>query len=526
MAQNLTQSLFQDLGISEAADAQLLQKFTQQQQAQQGGAPETSAQRLGRAAGTGLGGLAAGLGSFFGKDKHLSFAEKVRKTQKEAADRKLAQAKGISFEELRKEKVLRQKIDNIEIERTGDPFKDQDAMLKEVIRLAAEDDNQDLVTKAQAKRLKLRKENLELRTAEAGAKTAEAEASEAERIEEQNDSVGRPMILQGDDINKPHSVGMLNDDGSWNVVRPDGSVVQQVDGGRITFVDPVDKAKQRTRLFETFDAQMKNALQVNGLTGGGLRKIRDTVIDMGTQAGIINDLTTGLLNMYDPDLAFDLSAKTLIGVDKLATFAGNVSEVFSRQGDQQQKNWEITWMGKKISQSEQVRKATNTDILDDFLGEQGVDLTTILPPHIKADSREAQLFAANIMQLAFLDARLQEPSNRGLSDNDIKAALLRIGVDTADPTVFARRQKQIIARLNGRIDNLGLEYSATSQIAKDGPGGIREFVYQPALIKTVRTKLSEADDKLTSFLSGGSPAQLSGMSIAELDKAIEEAQKK
>lgn len=518
MAEN--QSLFDELGIGRLNEDTLFQSV---QEREREAAKNPSQAQLGQGAGEGLAQLIGGVRSLFGKNKDQTFAEGMEAGRLRRQDGILQSATGIPRSELERRRRLRKKINALKSPSTGDAFKDTDSILQEIIKLASQEGDQDLVIKTQAKRLALKKEHLELRTAEAGAKQAEAEADESERLEDESDSVGRPVILQGDDINKAHSVATLNDDGTWTVVRPDGSVEEKVDGGRITFVDPSIRESRRLRQFETFDAQMKNALAVNSMSAGRLQKTRDSVKDMGQQAGIITDMTNSLLNMYDPDLAFDLSGKTLVGVDKLATFAGNVSEVFARRGDRTNKNWDITWQGKAVTAAMQAKLGTDVSILDAYAAENGISLTEILPPHIKADSREAQLFMANVMQMAYLDARLQEPSNRGLSDNDIKAALTRLGVNTADPTVFARRQQQIIQRLRGRIENLGVEFSGTSQIDKDQ---IRKFVYQPDLTNGVLGKLDEASGRLETFLSGGGQQTLSQMSNEDLDRAIEAAKAK
>jgi hypothetical protein len=217
----------------------------------------------------------------------------------------------------------------------------------------------------------------------------------------------------------------------------------------------------------------------------------------------------------------DLSAKALIGADRLSTLAGNASELLTRANEKKHKSWTITWGGKKVTESMQAKLATDNSILSSYLAEQGLDLTQILPPHIKADSREAQLFQSNVMQMAYLDARLQEPSNRGLSDTDIKNALTRIGINTADPIVFARRQQQILRRLSGKLDNLGVEFAPTSQVSKQT---IQEFVYQPESVGRIRSSLARAGARIDLLLSGGGVQNLADLSPEDLDKAIAEAE--
>lgn len=62
-----------------------------------------------------------------------------------------------------------------------------------------------------------------------------------------------------------------------------------------------------------------------------------------------------------------------------------------------------------------------------------------LPAGVEETSAAAQQHRANVMEMAYMAARLAEPSNRGLSDNDIKNALTRIAGDTSNPQVMMRR---------------------------------------------------------------------------------------
>jgi hypothetical protein len=267
---------------------------------------------------------------------------------------------------------------------------------------------------------------------------------------------------------------------------------------------------------------MKNALTMNGLTGSVLTKTRGHVKDMGEQAGIIADMTDSMLNMYDPDLALDISAKALIGAQRLAILAENTSEVLTRANEKTHDSWIPSWNGKKVNEQSLAKLATSSDVLTSYLAEQGLELANILPEHINADSREAQLFQSNVMQMAYLDARLQEPSNRGLSDTDIKNALTRIGINTADPVVFARRQKQILQRLAGKIKNLGTEFGGTSQVPK---AKIIDFVYQSSAISQIESAMERANARLDKLLTGGGQVDLSGISDDDLDAQIEAAKK-
>jgi hypothetical protein len=61
-----------------------------------------------------------------------------------------------------------------------------------------------------------------------------------------------------------------------------------------------------------------------------------------------------------------------------------------------------------------------------------------LPEGMDRASAKAQAYRSNIIQLAYMEARSREPSNRGLSDNDIQNALVALDSNSANPQVILR----------------------------------------------------------------------------------------
>jgi hypothetical protein len=493
------QSLFDELGVGPE------RPLTQQERQNTPGAPL-------------IGALLGGVGSFFGKNKDRSLMEGINAGARDQLDAQRSIATGQSIDDIRRKRKIREELNRpTDEESTGDPVQDQMKALDRMIKVANKHGDMGLVLNANRKRLELEKTSQELREAEVGIEKAEL----AQRIAEETDGTGRTVILQGDDIDGAHSKAILQDDGTWTVMRPDRSVVEGIKGIELTFIDPSAKAKLRDRFFETPEGQMKNALQMNGMTGNQLVKARGFVADMAEQAGIISDMTGTMLDMYNPALALDASAQTLVTADRVARFAGNMSEVLTRPNEKNQSAWDIMWNGKKTSAAEQVARATSGDLLQEYITEQGLSLQDILPSHIVPDTREAQLFMSNVMQMAYLDARLQEPSNRGLSDTDIKNALTRIGINTADPMVFAQRQKQILKRLSGKIENVGAEFAGTTQVKKQA---VIDHVYQPDNIRRIQGALVGATARVDELLGGGGIGNLANMSDEELNAAIKAAE--
>jgi hypothetical protein len=89
--------------------------------------------------------------------------------------------------------------------------------------------------------------------------------------------------------------------------------------------------------------------------------------------------------------------------------------------------------------------------------EDGIWSQFQLPAWARGVSAEAQEHRAQILELAYMAARLAEPSNRGLSDKDIEAALARIAGDTSNPQQLLRRFVTIAADsaydLEDRLDS-------------------------------------------------------------------------
>lgn len=61
-----------------------------------------------------------------------------------------------------------------------------------------------------------------------------------------------------------------------------------------------------------------------------------------------------------------------------------------------------------------------------------------VPPQFQTNAAMISQYKAKIMQLAYMEARATEPSNRGLSDNDIIAALERLQANNPNPQVLLR----------------------------------------------------------------------------------------
>lgn len=76
---------------------------------------------------------------------------------------------------------------------------------------------------------------------------------------------------------------------------------------------------------------------------------------------------------------------------------------------------------------------------DAYLKDAGVDVETILQESGLEDSaRNSEELAALIVNMAYAQARMNEPGNTRLSDTDYKLALRQVGADATDPEALVR----------------------------------------------------------------------------------------
>lgn len=451
---------------------------------------------LGQSGGAALGGLASGVaGLVTGNNDGRSpsgFFDNVGRGASNVREGAAAQNAGITVEQLRS----RRKIRSLQAKYSSDSsFESRSALLRDIISISNKAGDTEVVAAAMAKLQQLKEDEIEF----ASLKT-EREVELHEQSEQlETDSTGRTLRLVSEDPQGPTSQGTFDPlTNTWDVIDSKGNISYGVNPLRIVLTDPVIEraaAAVEARGDDETDLLIK-ALKVNGLTGQTPDKKRVVLIDMATQASIVSDMTGTLIGMWNPAVAFSDSQALATGSDRVFSFIETFSSLFSRKGSMTA----IKYDGKKVSIQEQYAKGTNQDILDEFYSEKGLSFRDMLPPHIQADTEEAQLFRANVMQLAYLDARLQEPSNRGLSDNDIKAALDRIGVGSPNPAVFARRQQQTLTRLKGRMASLGLEFSGINGYSQKK---LIDFIYNKEFRNGITEVLDAGLEDIALFLKEG-----------------------
>lgn len=492
MANDTTQGILAELGLGANPRTAVRDFARSRVQAANSSAFSGAAaagRQLGRGIGQGAVPLAGGLLGLAGKYvpgiEGKSFSDGARDMEDAAHARML----GMDVPTLRAREATQKAVQNIKPVQTGDPIQDQLAALKEIVKIANTNGDSDTALKAMQKLTQLEAQDLAMSKAE----REDKQGAREERIRDEADTTGRTVIMQGDEIDGAHSKAMYDPDtGKWKVIRPDGSVQEGVDGLELTFVDPAKKAAQRDRFFETQEGAMKNALSLNFLTGKTGEGKRNAVSGFAEQADIVSNMTDMLVAMYDPRVAFADAAAVAGGADRVITFVDTLANVFGRSGD----DTKTTYNGKGVSTQKQYEVATDPSHLERYATSVGKSIEQLVPAHIRGDTQAMQLFQAQVMRLAYLDARLQEPSNRGLSDNDIQNALKRIGIGSPDPMVFVSNQLTTIDRLQNQMGNLGVEFAPTSQVTKSQ---LRDHVYPPEFRARVSDTLFDTRAKLTAF---------------------------
>lgn len=513
------QGILAELGLDTSLNSvaqRAVQNSIQAPNSSNAGAFMALGQQLGAGMGPGVAGLVGGLAGLWpGKGGFKQGAQNM-------VDRANAQVLGMTPEAYKARNATQKAIQSVKTPNTGDPIADQMSTLRQVISAANANGDSEMALKATQKLQVLRTQALAFK--QAGLETEGMEREE--RIAAEDESMGREVYLVGDDRDGPSSTGRLEEDGTWTIFRPDGSIQKGIDGDSVF---GADRTALRARKFETPEGRLEWALDRNGFTKTNTPKVRAELTSLGETADIVTRMGEGILNMYDPKIAFSDSSDLARIADRGFSLVESVSNLFSSPEAKTKDSWRVTYDGKPVSAAKQRELALNTSHFDKYLASQGVNFRDVLPPHIAPDSEEAAIFKGNMMRLAYLDARLQEPSNRGLSDADIQNALERIGAASPNPRVFARQWQARINELQGRMSRLGQEVVGFGDVSRSE---ILDFVYSPELRDTVNNKLQGASDTMDTFLAayGGdpnaapaapAPAGLEGLSDEELLQRLE-----
>jgi hypothetical protein len=525
-----------------------------------GGGAAADAAAIVRGAGRGpltqlLGGIGAGIGGLITGEGGRGFKEFGRdfnRGMQGVKDYAIASDMGITVEKLHKRRALDKALQGTLPIGEGS-LEDQ---LKAAAKVASEANRlglPEVAMRAAQKRTEIEKQIEQQKQAglETRALTTEVEEGELEAdIGIQASVQGKPNLGQGkavkiDEANiedfglPPEALGkmlFLDKDGQPHLVDP-------------VEIVPVGDARKQQLLAKGDQAAFLQIVSANGASGSNIGKLRGTLSDMTQQATILNNISDNFTKMGDPEWLMSGTGKTAQATDKVFKFANNAADIVL-EGQQMGKsaevntNTDLTWNGKKTNETLIQNQWMNGDgseqkgnrmlrLLNEVNGGTGQPraekLEDMLPDSIKQGllqagatvedvAAAADQYFASVMELAFLDARIYEPANRGLSDKDIIAALTRLAANTANPASFAHRQRVLMKRVRSSIEGIGGTFTIP-------PGSdytaeqIRDFVYK----KEVRDHALRTVDEAISGMTGVID-QFGGGSIYASERAQAEAQ--
>jgi hypothetical protein len=489
-----TQSLFQEVGLGLSPE----EKTARQAQID----PQ------GLAAGANLlGGLGGAIGSLFGKNKDRSLVEGFQAGFSRESDKQIAQATGVPVDTVTRRRKIRQESAKIAVTPTGDDIADQKQQLKQLAELAEKHGDTELLLNINRKRMQLRITEKELDELELGNEAARIKNEKDSFVNERAKYTGMPILLPGDN---PHDKNFIpthgefsRETGLWTVTRPNGEVEVLPEGTSVMAYDPRDYTSAAGKLGDT-------PLAIAVKRSGGSKSfdaLSQGLVDMHKIAGITEGVADAYLSIADPQAvsnpwfrkAGNLANNAIRFAESTARIAtletGDTTYVWDNGKPYKNNQYHIN--GKVVSEARQ-REWANEQIEKGIEAMGGIQA---LFPGVKEAAAAQGRFKAMIMELAYMDARMQEPSNRGLSDKDIEAALERIGAFSSDPTVFIDRQIQLAKRSLNEIspDNLGIKFADTTTSTGDivtKEQLVRE-TFNPELVNKVRTRLQANIERLT-----------------------------
>jgi len=363
------------------------------------------AEQAGQMMGAGLGSAAAGLASgFFQKDKGGSFMERANTAAQDARDRFTAGTLGIEPVDLKARRAIRQEMSAMAAQDDGTPSY-RLKMAERAVEVAKRVGSPRQVQTAMATVDALRKEEMEWRKL-----NAETEAKEIDNL---SDSVTTGFRADGTSV-----TGVLGKENGVAGLHTAAGFKPFV-AGQFSLHDP-EKGGARQGTTRDVHARLRDAT-----TPSNLNKLRARASGAMESLVKTDRVLSTLTDLYEKGgvgSVIGASGKALTAVDNFVRNAKGFVNAFASKGMSEHNN------------------SLRDQLLDGVKDGTNALLSLIeLPEGVVKGSAAAQQHQAAIMEMAYMAARLAEPSNRGLSDNDIANALKRIAGGTSNPQVMARR---------------------------------------------------------------------------------------
>jgi len=355
-----------------------------------------------------------GLGSQAGSGLGRFGAQAIGKGQ-EARDNEAAHAAGISVNEVRSRRRLQKELSLIEDDGT---FKARHKMAQMAAKIANEEGDAAGLARALSAVQRLNEEE------------AEWDKLSASKVSAQNTALKSGLTTgygpDGDPATGQLGLGPNGEPGMW--VEENGELVHRPWGEDFTLVNPGTEGG----LAGMTTANIAHQLKINNGTGV-VGKVKGMYSSASAALNKTDRVLSTLVDLADGggvDAVMSTSGGLVSWVDNVARntrgFLSAVAGVDREPG---------------LTENGEVRSFTATREGWTAIARSAHWLNDLiqLPEGMERASAAAQEHRALVMEMAYMAARLAEPSNRGLSDNDIKNALLRIAGDTSNPQTMMRR---------------------------------------------------------------------------------------
>jgi len=395
----------------------VIRSYTDQLAQQAKGRPSGAANyERGRGLGDIISGVAGGLS---GRKNGENFGTAAAASVKRAEDQRAAEIMGVDVEEIHRARRIKERIGNIKVTDDGTP-EARLQLLDEAIKVYNDENHPEGVRGLLQQRLAVKNEIASYEKTKANAIDA--------GVEDAYLPDGTPM--SGTLTKQNGLAGLVTEEGFV----PFGKELFRIDPTKLDAAkEPIHMAVRRF-----VPASARNQLQSQLLTA--YASVRKTNRAMST-----------FKDLYDKggvEVVIGDSGKLVSSLDNLLlNVRGAAQAVAGAFGsDAAPRTWtdaggvDQKWSGTEkitIEGKERIVPRTYADAVSD--GAHWIWDKLDLPQNLRGASSAAQQHRAQIMELAYMAARMAEPSNRGLSDNDIKNALDRIAGNTSNPQVMMRR---------------------------------------------------------------------------------------
>jgi hypothetical protein len=382
---------------------------------------------LGQQAAGGLGTIGAGLiGGVMGRKEEGGFKQSFVNSAQAANDNLIASSAGITPEELRARRRIRKEVSAVD----DGSFGARKAIAEQSARIANEEGAGSVLARSLQALDSVRIEEAEWDKLQA----SERREEDKNRRNEQKsfvdstrtgwDSTGKPFSGYLGLGPKSGLPGLFTSDGQGNLIH------KAFEDG-FSLDDP-NEAARRAKAGETLDVRVARITST---------KEREAFRDKAATAMQGLRVTERVLSTLT-ELGDDAESIMSVGGDVVTFMAQAV-------GDFRGIVRAFGHTSAGYSQDSKIRNNLLNTI--DEAGNKLVDMIELPEGVLEADAA-AQIWRANIMEMAYMAARLAEPSNKGLSDNDIKNALQRITGGTTNPQIMMRRFMEMQGQASHDLD--------------------------------------------------------------------------